>query len=138
MAPTCYMEQLIYDTRMMNEAVRDGKEGIATYQRWVVRSDAGLDPQAYILTPQNVVRIAKAIVSSKDHYRAGCAAALEAIAVLREGSEAGCLRIAEREKDWLESMEESVGGLPEKEDDFIADQLAVADTEKFLPAEYGL
>ena len=138
MAPTCYMEQLIYDCRVMNEAIKDGKEGVATYQRWVVGSDAGLDPQAYILTPQNVIRIANAIVSSKDHYRAGCAAALEAISLLREGSESGCLHILEREKDWLDTMEETVGELPEKEDDFIAEQLAMADHAKFLPAEYGL
>ena len=138
MAPTCYMEQLIYDTRLMNEAIKDGKEGVATYQRWTVRSDAGLDPQAYILTPTNVIRIANAIVSSKDHYRAGCAAALEAIAVMREGAEAGCLHVLDREKDWLDNMADTVGELPEKEDDFIADQLAMADGEKFLPAEYGL
>lgn len=138
MAPTCYMEQLIYDTRLMNEAISDGKEGVATYQRWTVRSDAGLDPQAYILTPANIIRIAKAIVSAKDHYRAGVAAALESIAVLREGSESGCLHIIEREKSWLDNLEETVGELPEKEDDFIADQLALADPEKFLPAEYGL
>jgi len=138
MAPTCYMEQLIYDCRMMNEAANDGKEGIATFQRWTVRSDAGLDPQAYILTPTNVIRIAKAIVSAKDHYRAGCAAALEAVAIMREGSEAGCLHILDREKDWLDTMEETVGELPEKEDDFIAGQLAFADKDKFLAAEYGL
>ena len=138
MAPTCYMEQLIYDTRLMNEAIKDGKEGVASYQRWTVGSDAGLDPQAYILTPTNIIRIAKAIVSAKDHYRAGCAAALESIAVLREGSEAGVLRIAERERDWLDTMEETAGGLPEKEEDFIAEQLAVADAGKFLAAEYGL
>lgn len=138
MAPTCYMEQLIYDCRMMNEAIRDGREGIATYQRWVVRSDAGLDPQAYILTPSNVVRIAGAIVSSENHYRAGCAAALEAIAVMREGMEAGCLHIAQNEVRWLDTMEEIVSELPAQESDFIADQLALADTSKFLPAEYGL
>lgn len=138
MAPTCYMEQLIYDCRVMNEAIKDGNDGVATYQRWVVRSDAGLDPQAYILTPHNVVRIAKAIVAEKDHYRAGRAAALEAIATMREGAESGCLHILEREKDWLDRMEETAGELPENEDDFIADQLALADNEKFLPAEYGL
>jgi methanol--5-hydroxybenzimidazolylcobamide Co-methyltransferase len=138
MAPTCYMEQLIYDTRLMNEAIKDGKEGVATYQRWTVGSDAGLDPQAYILTPTNVVRIAKAIVSAKDHYSAGRAAALESIAVMREGSEAGCLNIIEREKNWLETLADTVGELPENEDDFIADQLALADMEKFLPKEYGL
>lgn len=138
MAPTCYMEQLIYDCRMMNQAINDGPAGVATYQRWVVRSDAGLDPQAYILSPENVIRISKAIVASENHYRAGCAAALETIAVLREGVEAGDLRIHEREMSWLETMEETVSMLPKNEDDFIADQLALADREKFLPVEYGL
>jgi methanol--5-hydroxybenzimidazolylcobamide Co-methyltransferase len=138
MAPTCYMEQLIYDCRMMNEAIRDGAEGVATYQRWTVRSDAGLDPQAYILTPENAIRIAAAIVSSENDYRAGCAAALETIRILREGAEKGCLKIAEREVAWLDTMEETVTSLPTEESDFIADQLALADREKFIPAEYGL
>jgi methanol--5-hydroxybenzimidazolylcobamide Co-methyltransferase len=138
MAPTCYMEQLIYDCRLMNEAIKDGREGIATYQRWTVRSDAGLDPQAYILTPHNVIRIAKAIIGAENHYRAGCAAALEAVSILREGSEGGCLHILEREKSWLDSIEDNVGELPVNEDDFIAGQLALAGTDKFTPAEYGL
>ncbi len=60
------------------------------------------------------------------------------IAVMREGAEAGCLHVLEREKDWLDNMADTVGELPEKEDDFIADQLAMADGEKFLPAEYGV
>ena len=92
MAPTCYMEQLIYDCRMMNAAIRDGSEGIATYQRWAVDSDARFDPQAYILTPTNVIRIANAVVAAGNHYRAGCAAALTAIEVLRDGIEGGHLR----------------------------------------------
>jgi len=138
MAPTCYMEQLIYDCRMMNAAIRDGSEGIATYQRWAVGSDARFDPQAYILTPTNVIRIANAVVAAGNHYRAGCAAALTAIEVLRDGIEGGHLRIAEREKIWLDTMEETVATLPEQEDDFIAGQLALADPTKFLAAEYGL
>jgi hypothetical protein len=35
-------------------------------------------------------------------------------------------------------MEETVASLPEREDDFIADQLALADPAKFLAAEYGI
>jgi methanol--5-hydroxybenzimidazolylcobamide Co-methyltransferase len=138
MAPTCYMEQLIYDCRLMNEAIRDGREGIAAYQRWTVRSDAGLDPQAYILTPVNILRIARAIVSEKNHYRAGCAAALAAIGAIREGSESGCLHVIEREIAWLDRMEETVMELPKDEDTFLADQLALADSTKFLACEYGL
>ena len=57
---------------------------------------------------------------------------------MREGSDSGCLHIIEREKEWLENLEETIGELPENEDGFIADQLALADKDKFLPAEYGL
>ena len=55
MAPTCYVEQLIYDCRLMNEALADGAEAAGQLRRWLVRSDARLDPQAYILTPDSAV-----------------------------------------------------------------------------------
>jgi methanol--5-hydroxybenzimidazolylcobamide Co-methyltransferase len=138
MAPTCYMEQLIYDCRMMNAAISEGSGGIATYQRWAVGSDARFDPQAYILAPASVIRIAEAVVGESGHYRAGCAAALAAIQVLRDGLAGGDLRIAGREMMWLDTMEETVAALPLREDDFIAEQLPLADSSKFLAAEYGL
>ncbi|MDD5705453.1 MAG: methyltransferase MtaB domain-containing protein, partial [Kiritimatiellae bacterium] len=47
MAPTCYLEQLIYDCRLMNVAPADG--GARRLRDWLVRSDAGIDPQAWIL-----------------------------------------------------------------------------------------
>ncbi len=138
MAPTCFMEQLIYDCRLMNAAIGEGSAGVATYQRWVVGSDARLDPQAYILTPANVMRIAGAVVAETNHYRAGCAAALAAISVLKDGIEGDHLQVADREKIWLDTMEETVATLPEQEDTFIATQLELADPSKFLAAEYGL
>ena len=139
MAPTCYMEQLIYDTRLMNEAIKDGKDGVAAYQRWTVRSDAGLDPQA--LHPHTgQASSASQRRSSQPRTTTARVAPPRSKPSLssREGSKSGCLHIIEREKDWLENLEEAVGELPEKEDDFIADQLALADPEKFLPVEYGL
>src|ERR1019366_2501801 len=74
-APTCYMEQLIYDCRLMNRALAEGKEAALTLRRWLVDSDAALDPQAWVLTPHNVIAIARAIVEAPDHYHAGSAAA---------------------------------------------------------------
>ncbi|MBN8458106.1 MAG: methanol--corrinoid methyltransferase [Verrucomicrobia bacterium] len=138
MAPTCYMEQLIYDCRMMNAAIGEGSEGVATYQRWAVGSDARFDPQAYILAPVNVIRIANAVVGETNHYRAGCSAALAAVDVLKDGMGSGQLRIPDRERIWLDTIGETVAALPEREDDFIAAQLELADPSKFLAAEYGL
>src|ERR1039457_202253 len=79
MAPTCYMEQLVYDCRLMNTASSFGKESALQLQRWMVESDALTDPQAFILSPDSCVQLAKAIVDSDSHYHAGVAAARKAI-----------------------------------------------------------
>jgi methanol---5-hydroxybenzimidazolylcobamide Co-methyltransferase len=138
MAPTCYMEQLIYDCRLMNQAIADGPEGVRMLQHWMVRSDASLDPQAFILTPENVIRIAHSIVSAPNRYRAGCAAALEAVRILSEGLATGAVKIAEREQPWLETLDDAISALPEREDEFIAAQLPLTDPARFSPAQYGL
>jgi methanol---5-hydroxybenzimidazolylcobamide Co-methyltransferase len=39
MAPTCYLEQLIYDCRLMNEALADGRDAALLYRKWMVNSD---------------------------------------------------------------------------------------------------
>ena len=138
MAPTCYAEQLIYDCRLMNTAAADGTTATRRLRDWLVRSDAALDPQALILAPDAVLRIAQAIVAAPDHYAAGRAAALEAIAVMREAHAAGRLQLSEREVPWLDTMAETVLGLPPTEQQFIGETLARVDTTRFRPEEYGL
>jgi methanol--5-hydroxybenzimidazolylcobamide Co-methyltransferase len=138
MAPTCYVEQLIYDCRLMNEALLEGPESAAALKRWLVRSDARLDPQALVLAPDSAVAIARAIVEAPDHYSAGKAAALTAVKLLREAHRDGCLRLAEREVPMLDLIADSVEALPQREDQFIGNMLAVVDTSKFIASEYGL
>lgn len=138
MAPTCYMEQLAYDCRLMNQARAEGAESARHLQRWLVQSDAAFDPQAFIISPQSSIELAKTIVASDSAYHAGVAVARRAIELMREASVAGRLKIAENEADWLDTMTEALDELPESETDFIAAQLAAADASKFLPAEYGL
>src|SRR5690606_3457225 len=70
MAPTCYLEQLVYDCRLFNEALRDGPAGARHLRNWMVRSDARLDPQAFVLTPTSSIEIARAIVAAPSHYQA--------------------------------------------------------------------
>ena len=138
MAPTCYMEQLIYDCRLMNEASKDGPDAVRQLQKWLVNSDASLDPQALVLAPASVIRIAEAIVKSPNHYAAGKAAAVEAVHILREGYE---VFAADRDPfavAWFDVVEDAVADLPENEGDFIGEQLAFADTAKFSPSQYGL
>jgi methanol--5-hydroxybenzimidazolylcobamide Co-methyltransferase len=138
MAPTCYVEQLIYDCRLMNEASADGADGARQYRDWLVRSDARLDPQAFVLTPSSALTIARAIVSSPDHYAAGRAAGLTAVRLLREGVAAGEVRIAARELPWLDQIETGLGELPDDEATFIDETLPLLDTTTFVAGDYEL
>jgi methanol---5-hydroxybenzimidazolylcobamide Co-methyltransferase len=138
MAPTVSLEQLTYDCRLLNRAAEDGPDSARQLRDWLVDSDAPLDPQAYILAPENVIRLARAIVAQPTHYRAGVAAATEAVEILRQGRADGAVQIAEREVPWLERMQSELDGLPEDEDEFIHEMMAEADTSAFLPQEYDL
>ena len=138
MAPTCYVEQLIYDCRLMNAALADGRDAALLYRKWMIDSDAALDPQAYILTPENSVAIAHTIVTARNAYDAGKAVALKAVSLFRDGHVAGALKIPEREVPWLDTIQDAVENLPEKEDQFIDQMMAVVDTSKFVATDYGL
>lgn len=138
MAPTCYLEQLIYDCRLMNEALADGAEAALLYRKWMVRSDAGRDPQAFIIAPENAIQIAQAIVQAPDAYHAGQAAGLAAVRLLRAAHADGVLRIPVRELPWLDRLEHALASLPTDEATFVAEMLGELDTSKFVAADYEL
>jgi methanol--5-hydroxybenzimidazolylcobamide Co-methyltransferase len=138
MAPTCYMEQLAYDCRLMNTARSHGKASAQQLQRWLVESDVATDPQAFIISPESSVELAQAIVSSDSHYHAGVAVARKAVELLRGAHDQGRVRIAPNEVIWFDTMQDTLDELPESESEFIARQLALADRSRFLPEEYGL
>ncbi len=66
------------------------------------------------------------------------AAARTAIKLMKDAHAEGQLRIADNEANWLDMMIDTLDDLPEDEGTFIAEQVAMADAAKFLPAEYGL
>jgi methanol--5-hydroxybenzimidazolylcobamide Co-methyltransferase len=138
MAPTCCLEQLIYDCRLMNQALADGRDGALRYRKWLVDSDAALDPQAYVLKPESVVAIAQAIVNAPTPVAAGRNAALTAVRLLREAQKGGRLKIHPRELSWLDRIEKSVETIPESESGFIGEMMDRVDTTKFVPADYDL
>lgn len=138
MAPTCYMEQLIYDCRLMNVAIADGRDAALMYRNWMVRSDAPLDPQAFIISPESAIAVAQAIVESPDHYAAGRAAASTAVKLMRDAHTKGRLRIAEREVAWLDMMDGTLDAMPDNEADFIGMMIGQYDADRWIPAEYGL
>jgi methanol--5-hydroxybenzimidazolylcobamide Co-methyltransferase len=138
MAPTCYVEQLIYDCRLMNQALAEGRDAALLYRKWLVNSDAGLDPQAYILTPENVIAIAQAVVSAATPLESGKAAALTAIRLLGEAQKDGCLKIHARELPWLDRMQQAIEHIPATEAEFIGQMMGEVDTTKFVAADYDL
>jgi methanol--5-hydroxybenzimidazolylcobamide Co-methyltransferase len=138
MAPTCYVEQLIYDCRLMNAALADGRDAALLYRKWMIASDAHKDPQAYVLAPESAITIAQAIVSAPDTYAAGKAAALTAIRLLREAHRDGALKIHPRELPYLDRMLKAVDTLPTTEMEFITEMMGQVDTTKFVAADYGI
>ena len=138
MAPTCYVEQLIYDCRLMNQALAEGRDGALLYQKWMVNSDAARDPQAFVLAPAIAIAIAQAIVAAPDAYTAGKQAALTAVRLLDDAQRAGRLVLPPRELMWLARIREAVETMPSREADFIGEMMAVVDTTRFVAQDYGL
>jgi hypothetical protein len=104
----------------------------------MVNSDAGRDPQAYVLSPRSAVAIAQSIVAAGNAYAAGRAAALTAVNLLRDAHRDGQLALPAREVPWLDRIQKAVEGLPSREDEFIGTMMAEVDTTKFIAADYEL
>jgi methanol---5-hydroxybenzimidazolylcobamide Co-methyltransferase len=140
MAPTCYVEQLIYDCRLFNRALADGPAAARQLQKWLVDSDVGIDPQAYILSPSSAVEIARTIVAAlpRGYYAAGKAAALKAVDLLTQAHQNKLLKLPPRELSVLQGIQVSVEELPDDEAAFIGQMMAQLDTSKFSAADYGL
>lgn len=138
MAPTCFMEQLIYDCRLMNASLSDGSAAAKQLRDWLVRSDVSYDPQAVVIAPEGTVAIARAIVGAKDHYTATKAAALCAIDLIDTAHREGRLKLPEREVPWLGRMRDTVESLPDSEGAFIDETLPLLNHETFVAKDYGL
>jgi len=136
MAPVCSIEQLVYDCRLFNRALADG--GALQLQKWLIDSDAALDPQAFILTPVAALRVAAAIVAAPNAYAAGCAAGLTAVAVLKEAYATGQLKLPPREVAMLDIIQDSIAELPATESAFIDLMMGQIDQSKFVARDYGL
>jgi methanol--5-hydroxybenzimidazolylcobamide Co-methyltransferase len=138
MALTCYVEQLIYDCRLMNEALADGRDAALLYRKWMVSSDAHRDPQAYVLTPDSAIAIAQAIVAAPDACAAGKAAAFTALHLIRDAHIINALKLHPREIPYLDCLERTVEAIPSKESEFIGQMMQQVDTTRFVAKDYDL
>ena len=136
-APTISLEQLAYDCRLMNVAARS-TEDARRLRDWLVESDGAGNPQAWVLRPDVVLRISREIIEENTPYLRTRRAVQVAVRELKQAHEAGELRVAAREVQWLERLEREASSLPESEEDFVREMLGTPLTEKFLPDQYGL
>jgi len=138
MAPTVYLEQLEYDTRLFNQAILHGDEMVLNLQKLLVESDIHHDPQALVLAPANVISISKEIVKGSSYLEASKLGCLKGLEIIDEAIQTGALKIKDQEKNWLSRIREEIQSIPEKEDEFIANILPTLDESKWIPKEYGL
>jgi len=136
-APTVSLEQLAYDCRLLSAAGAT-PEGARQMRDWLVLSDSSRDPQAYVLRPDVVLRIAQEILRADTPYRRTVAAVRAALREIREAHGAGLLRLSATELKWLGLIENQAEELPDDESALLNDILATPAGAKFVPAEYGL
>jgi methanol--5-hydroxybenzimidazolylcobamide Co-methyltransferase len=134
-APEAFLETLAYDCRVMNQALRSGRE--TEYRDMLVESDIHLSPQALVLSPESTIRIAEAIVREGTAYRRTCAAAREAVLLIRDAVREDRLVLPKRELQWLDKIESALDSLPDAEEELISSMSETYGT-LFTPSSYGL
>lgn len=138
MAPTAYIEQLEYDVRLMNQALKDGNTHRRVLQQLLVGSDIYTDPQALILSPENVIRISKKLIEGDSYVANARNGALEAINIIEEALHSGQMKLSDLETGYLPVLRDELYSIPENESDFVEMMMPLIDKSKFTPAEYGL
>jgi methanol--5-hydroxybenzimidazolylcobamide Co-methyltransferase len=138
MAPTAYMEQLEYDARLMNQALIAGTVPSQILQQLLVASDVYTDPQALILSPENVIRISKELLKGDSYVANARNGALAALDIIEEALTSGKMKLPEMETAYLPILRDELSDIPDSESKFIEMMLPVLDQSKFIMAEYGL
>lgn len=136
MAPIVSMEQLIYDCRLMNMATKKGLR--KEFRDLLVESDSHLDPHAYILRPDVVFDISKELVKAKTPFEMTKLGAKLALDKLSEAIDKGDVYVVEREKKWLDIMDDQLDDIPDDPGEFYEDMQDELEMDKFIPSEYEL
>ncbi len=138
MAPTVSLEHLLYATRLMNVASSHGPEAALALRDLFVESDASLDPQAYVLRPDVVIRLAGEIMAEETPYGRTRRAALATLDLLRHACGNGEFTLAKRELSWLDKLSAQADELPEDEEEFVETMVRQIDCTKVRLEEYGV
>jgi methanol--5-hydroxybenzimidazolylcobamide Co-methyltransferase len=138
MAPTVSMEQLVYSTRLMNTAMSHGADAARTLRDWLAETDVPYDPQAYVLRPDVVLKLAKAIIAEDTAYKRTRTAALATLEALRQAHAAKEFDISPRELQWLDRLSEEADELPLEEGEMVARMLPLVDQRKVRLDQYEI
>lgn len=136
-APVVSLEQLVYDCRLMNVAAREGRPAALRLRDWLVESDCHFDPQAWILTPDNVVALAAEALKGRCAYARTRNVTGRALDLLAEGARSGALRLSARESRWLDLLRSQFDGLAQEEPQAVA-AARLDEVPGLLPGEYGI
>ena len=137
-APVVSLEQLVYDTRLMNEAIRDGRATVNKLQDLLASSDTYFDPQALILAPVNVIEISREIVKGSNYIDATVRGCLKGLEIIENALETEQLKRDEREEVWMDTIKQELLSIPIDEESFVEEILPTIDQDKILLDEYGL
>jgi len=136
MAPTVFMEELIYDCRLMNVAT---SRGSALELRDIhSESDRMYDPQAYVLDPRVVLKLSKEILKGKTHFERTKIAASATITELRAASKDGLVLLDTKELKYLNILEKQLKTVPDDEAEFTKTMIKSTTKDKFDPAKYDM
>lgn len=115
MGPAVSLEMLAYDTDLLNTSILEKKQDLL--KELIVRSNIYKDPQALILSPENSIRIGKAIVLADGYFERSVSAASEAIKIIEENKTN--LSLPRIELKYIDQIKEDISKFPEEEDHFI-------------------
>jgi len=135
-APTACFESLVYDCRLFNQATARGAEQALMLRDLHADSDSRLDPQAYVLRPEVVVKISAELVKVGDDYERGKLAARLALDAMRDGHAAGELDLDDREKSWLDDLSRVMDTIPATAEELAAS--VAEDSDAYDPSKYDL
>ncbi len=133
-APTVFTEILAYDCRLMNQAIEDGTQNLL--KELFVKSDEFKNVQAFVISPESSVEIAKSIVQHEDDFLRTRAAGLKSIDLIREAVKRGKLSLNDREMNWLDRIESDIERFDTEE--LVINEVAPLYGELTLLEEYGL
>ena len=138
MTPTISLEQLLYATRLMNTATGHGPQAALTLRDWFAETDVPYDPQAYVLRPDVVLKLAAEIVAEPTPYRQVRRAAITTLEALRKAYATKEFTLFGREAAWLNSLSAQADELPEDEEQMIEQILPQIDREKVRLDQYEI